>query len=512
MRARRFFLNVWLWLYLIASVAIAGKNIDPVYFTFEIQEPRNPSQDFTDVDMVVHLQDGWKILHPKDKNPMGIPPSTDFQTSKNVQDCKIIWPRQIRDIRNGDRIKLQITPENSALKSLLNLDIQFSVCKEECRFFQERLTVSLPALLDYQKGETQLNDNPEEMPLLVVIFLGIVGGVILNFMPCVLPVLSLKLMQFTKKKEVSASTQKLQLVATILGIFFSFWALSGLVIAFRMLGHEVGWGLHFQQPEFLMFMVVVMLLFAANLLGLFEFQVPKFLQHKTFGVSQGFFSHFMLGLLATLLATPCSAPFLGTAITYALLAQPVVTWVVFSAMAVGFALPYMMILMSPRFLTVMPKPGVWMIWLRRFMGIGLLGTAVWLGTVWYEIVYFARDVDQARIEKGWEGFHVNKIDSYVSEGYGVFVDVTASWCVTCAANKRLVLSQSKIQKTFQDKGVKKLQADWTRPSADISKYLNRHNRFGIPFNIYYSPKCPKGHVFPEILQVSEIIEVVTQKC
>lgn len=512
MRVKAFWVAFVVLCWGFACPDVEAKSIDPVFFTFEIEPAEQPSQDYIRATMIVHLESGWKILHPQDNNPMGIPPTTDAHNSVNLAECKVKWPQQVRDIRDGDRITLKIYPENFTQKSLLNLDIQFSVCKQECRFFQERLTLALPSLEQYRQGQTASPEESDNLPLLFVVFLGIVGGLILNFMPCVLPVLSLKLMQFTKRNEVSLATQKGQLVATILGIFFSFWFLAGMVYVLRYWGQEVGWGLHFQQPGFLMFMVVVMLLFGANLLGLFEFRLPAFIQRRPAGISHGFVGHFLLGLLATLLATPCSAPFLGTAVTYALMASTAVTFLVFTSMATGFSLPYILILMSPRFLKVMPKPGVWMIWLRRFMGLGLLGTSVWLGTIWYEIVYRDQEQRQSQIEKGWELFHDQKIDAYVGQGYGVFVDVTASWCVTCAANKRLVLRKEAVKKLFNDARIKRLRADWTRPSADISKYLNRHSRFGIPFNAYYSPKCPKGHLFPEILQAADIIEVITNKC
>lgn len=281
----------------------------------------------------------------------------------------------------------------------------------------------------------------------------------------------------------------------------------------RHVGTQVGWGFHFQEPLFILFMCILMLIFGLNLLGLFEIHLPLWLSNRMHVQRQGWLSHFAMGLLATLLATPCTAPFLGTAVSFALSAESYMTVFAFTAMATGFALPYYLIIIFPKLSKSLPRPGAWMVWMRRVLGIGLLGTAAWLGSIWYQMKFSSEDSQNGgRLEVGWEPFDYKKIKQYIAENYGVFVDVTARWCVTCAANKQFILSNTKVQELLKNPKIKRLRADWTSPSSTITNYLNQHKRYGIPFNAYYSLKCPEGYVFPEILSVSELIEVIQKKC
>ena len=306
-------------------------------------------------------------------------------------------------------------------------------------------------------------------------------------------------------------------------------------------GVAVGWGMQFQEPLFIAFMALICVLFAGNLWGLFEVPMPA-----AFGrLGEGQAGAFATGLFATLLATPCSAPFVGTAVAFALGHGWMETLAVFLAMGLGLALPYLAIAIRPRIATALPKPGRWMLWLRGVLGFALIATAVWLGSV---LLALAGEIPvvalaalsavmllwlwQARaawrlpgaivfvllgvalpaalpspnpaarsqaLAGVWQPFSQDRLATLVADGKTVLVDVTADWCITCQANKAAVLNRGEVAAHLTGGDVVALQADWTRPDPAIQTYLASFGRYGIPFNAVYGPKAPSGIPLPELL-------------
>jgi suppressor for copper-sensitivity B len=349
---------------------------------------------------------------------------------------------------------------------------------------------------------------------LQILALAVLGGLILNLMPCVLPVLSIKLLS---------------------------------VVA-------AGWGIQFQQPLFLTAMAVLLTLFACNLFGFFEIPLPRALADVAGGgPGHGLVGHFSAGAFATLLATPCSAPFLGTAVSFALARGAGEILMIFSALGVGLALPYISVAAFPGLATRLPRPGPWMATLRRILGLALAGTAVWLLSVLAGQVSMAAAVlagallfclgavlgFRAHLKRslgpalaallalavlvlpagfgpggqganagagdGWIAFDQVEIARRVAAGEVVFVDVTADWCLTCQVNKKLVIDASAVAEDFDAHGVVRMRADWTRPSDEISDYLAGFGRYGIPFNVVYGPGAPAGETLPELLTVKSVL-------
>lgn len=396
--------------------------------------------------------------------------------------------------------------------------------------------------------------------LWAILGLALMGGLILNLMPCVLPVLSLKLMSVVSKSGKEADSIRAGFLASSAGIVVSFLTLAAAAIVVKQAGLSVGWGIQFQQPVFLALMVALLTLFACNLLGLFEFRLPGFLGNRL-GAPTGpdarpsLFGDFLTGAFATLLATPCSAPFLGTAVGFALAAGAAEIVAVFAALGLGLALPYLLIAAFPSLVKFLPKPGTWMRTLRWILALALIGTALWvlsviaatlgiqgavsvgalaavaaavlatrrlegsrLGRSAWPIsatlavvtvlsplaitpTEVARDTLSAQDANGiqWEYFDEARITSLVAEGKTVFVDVTADWCVTCQFNKRAVLDVGAVAGWLASDQVVTMRADWTRPDPMIADYLARHGRYGIPFNIVYGPSAPGGVALPELL-------------
>ncbi len=389
--------------------------------------------------------------------------------------------------------------------------------------------------------------------------IALIGGLILNLMPCVLPVLSLKFISVVSQGGRAPAAVRAGFLATAAGIIVSFLVIALALIAVKAAGRSIGWGLQFQEPAFIAAMALLVTVFACHLAGLFEVPLPRFIANVASartGPDESLAGHFVTGAFATLLATPCSAPFLGTAVGFALAGNVAVMLGVFAALGVGLASPYLLIAAVPKLAAGMPRPGRWMLWLKQAMAIPLVLTAVWLVVILAAQVGPAAafgvaallfavagllivrdrfpearrglvlpavavaglaavvlpDIIAARVsghgggENGavaWTSFDRDRIRSLVSQGKTVFVDVTADWCLTCQANKRFVLSQDAIAKAINDRTVP-MEADWTRPDAAIGAYLASYGRYGIPFNVVYGPGAPGGIVLPELLTPGDV--------
>ena len=376
--------------------------------------------------------------------------------------------------------------------------------------------------------------------LLPILAIALLGGLILNAMPCVLPVLSLKLLGMTGGAR--------GLLATALGIIVSFAVLAGAMIGLREAGVAVGWGVQFQQPVFLAAMMGIVILFAANLWGFFEVPMPAWVDR----IAGGQAGAFATGAFATLLATPCSAPFLGTAIGFALATGPVEVAAVFLALGLGMALPYLVVAAIPGAARLLPRPGPWMVTVKRILALLLVATATWLASVLAAqvgaattgavaglvaaAVLFLRFGMQSPIRMrsalalvvaavaiaavapprgsaaptwaGWRGFDRGAIDRLVGDGKVVFVDVTADWCLTCQVNKKLVLDADAVRARLAAPEVVPMRADWTRPDPAINDYLKSFGRYGIPFNAVYGPAAPQGLALPELLTTDAVLDAL----
>lgn len=343
--------------------------------------------------------------------------------------------------------------------------------------------------------------------VLPILALALLGGLILNLMPCVLPVLSLKLLSVVSHGGDTAKKIRAGFLASAAGIVSSFLILALTIAALKSAGATVGWGLQFQHPAFLIFMIVLLLLFAANLWGLFEIPLPRFIAHiadKTHEHEPTMLGHFFTGALVTLLATPCTAPFLGTAVGFALSAGTAEILAVFAALGAGLALPYLAVAAFPAAVRLLPRPGHWMITLKKSLAGALVGTAAWL--LWVAISIFMPSAMPA--EGFWIRFDEKKIPALVAEGKTVFVDVTADWCLTCQANKKFVLDNKEIREKLMSENVVAMIADWTKPDPTISAYLKKFGRYGIPFNAVYGPGAPQGIALPELLSSAAVIKAI----
>lgn len=386
----------------------------------------------------------------------------------------------------------------------------------------------------------------------------LLGGLILNIMPCVLPVLGLKLSSVVSAQGLEKATVRKQFLASAAGILFSFWILAAFLLTLKLTGNAMGWGIQFQSPLFIGVMVAITALFAANMLGLFEIRLPS--AASTWLATKGdnsYAGHFTQGMFATLLATPCSAPFLGTAVAFALTASTPVLFAIFTSLAVGMALPWLIVAAIPALATRLPKPGPWMNRIKSLFGLMMLATSIWLLTLlanhltplWLAllsisvIVFFIRRTDavygrkRAVVVSGvgilltavslvtasltapswvtplppdlpWQTLNEPRIEKEVDAGNVVFVDVTADWCITCKANKIGVLLQEPVYSGLQEDGIVTMHGDWTSPSKTVTDYLRKHGRYGVPFNIVYGPSAPNGIPLPVVLSSEDVLQAI----
>jgi len=467
------------------------------------------------------------------------------------------FPAPIVEMRDGNR-EVQLTIAAEALTAdalpLDNLPLVFTLAcgTRAAEFNLEAVT------FDATGGEVGGSG------LLTMLLIALVGGLILNLMPCVLPVLSLKLLSVVSHGGGHAPDVRRSFLATSAGIVVAFLILALALAGLRASGMAIGWGIQFQQPLFLLAMAAIVTLFAANLAGWFEIPLPQFIGDRVASggpqKQNGLAGAFGTGMLATLLATPCSAPFVGTAVGFALARDTAEIVAIFLAMGLGLASPYLLVAIRPQIATALPKPGPWMVWLRRLLALALIGTAIWLLHVasatidmkavlvsaallgalllllWQHrriasgwraavpvlaVVLIAASLVPAVWHSGrdgasfaaepdafWQPFDQPAIAALVGEGRTVFVDVTADWCITCEVNKKLVLRREPVLARLTDPALVAMQADWTQPDDRIATYLATFGRYGIPFNVVYGPGAPEGIVLPELLDRAKVLEAL----
>lgn len=386
---------------------------------------------------------------------------------------------------------------------------------------------------------------------LAILATALIGGLVLNAMPCVLPVLSLKVFALTRAAGADQRGVRAELLATAAGIVASFLAIALVLIVLKASGASIGWGIQFQAPWFLAGMALLTVLFAASLFEWVTIGLPRPVAALGSLRGSGRLSEaFLTGAFATLLATPCSAPFVGSAVGFALTRGHVDILLVFTTLGLGMALPFAFLALKPGWTRLLPRPGFWMIRLRSGFGLLLLGTAAWLMTVFAELAGIPRAMGLAgililllgwlalsrpprvpdrrrslvtaalvlalvpvtvwpsgfgpspvaRMEGGpWRAFAPEAIPALVAEGKVVVVDVTASWCLTCRLNDVTTLDRAENLARLSAPDTVAMRADWTQADPAILAFLRHFGRFGIPLVAVYGPGLPRGEALPELL-------------
>ena len=390
------------------------------------------------------------------------------------------------------------------------------------------------------------------------------GGLILNLMPCVFPVLAMKALGLIGLSGAARATARWGAAFYTLGVLAAFGVLGGVLMAARAAGAAAGWGFQFQSPLFVAAMAWLMFAIGLNLSGVFQFG------GRVAGVGHGLTmrggkaGYFMTGLLAAVVATPCTAPFMGAAIAAAMVAPPAVTAGIFAAMALGLAAPYVLLALAPDLVRRAPRPGPWMDVLKQALAFPMYGAAAWLlwvlsqsmgspgvlaGAVGFLLVGFAAwALGRAQLALGARGrrvgllaataallallalapgltgpmeptngiseertepFSTARLAALRAEGRPVFVNMTAAWCITCLVNERIALHPAAVRAAFADRGVAYLKGDWTRQDPQISAFLRQHGRDGVPLYVFY-PAKGAPEVLGQILTESSLLQTLAR--
>ncbi len=537
------------------------------------------------------LKKNWKI-YGKSNSSFVQPPTFDFSNSQNIdqENFKILWPQakiieeQILDstisypvYEDEITIPIQINVNDPLKPVQIQANISYGLCNKVCIPVDQSLKLTInPGNIDQQALDLiykSLNHNSKPkknitMTLISAIIISFIGGLILNIMPCVLPVLSIKLLSILKHSKSSIGKIRVAFASTIFGILFCFLIFASIVSILKMAGNYIGWGTQFQNPYFLIGLVVILTIFIANLLGLFEIHVGHALSNlidkkikknnKKSDLLHVIFANFLSGILAVLLATPCSAPFLGTAISFAFLQDSVVIFTIFTFMALGLSFPYIILIIFPKSITLLPKPGNWMNKIKNLMAVFLAATIIWLifilsGNIGFfssilvaffstlillcmkicaktgisktkeiiiiSIISIFAIITPIKVSKYfeiktksytglWIKFDKNKINHYLDEGNVVIIDITADWCITCKVNKKLVLDSKEVVAKLKEANIIGMRGDLTKPNKEISDFLAYHNRYAIPFNIVYGPRVRDGVLLSEFLNKKELLHII----
>lgn len=405
--------------------------------------------------------------------------------------------------------------------------------------------------------------------LAATLALAFVGGLILNLMPCVFPVLGIKILGFVNQSANDRGKVAMHGIVFTLGVLVSFWALVALLLGLHTAGENLGWGYQLQEPRFVFAIAAVMLVMAMNLSGVFEFGLSATGVGSSLQMKTGLAGSFFTGVLATVVATPCSGPFLGTALGASLTLNTQETFALFTSIALGLSTPYLLLSIFPQAVKALPRPGAWMETFKQFMAFPLYATVgylVWvlvaqtseegLRNALFGLVLVAMGVwvygrwnapgasaGRARFgvaglialaltgtwlgwprtleaksatttagvnapEVVWEPWSPEAVEKLRADGRIIYVDFTARWCATCQTNKLAVFHSEEVLKFFADKKIATLRADWTNKNPQIAAELAKYGRRAVPFNVIWLPGKPEPLILPEVLTPNTVLEAL----
>lgn len=427
-------------------------------------------------------------------------------------------------------------------------------------------------LVGHTDATIQTATSASYISLIKAIIFAFFGGLILNLMPCVFPILGLKVMSFMKHAGESAWKARVHGLIFTLGVLLSFLSLAGLLLILRAGGEQLGWGFQLQSPFFITFLCFLLLLLALNFLGVYEMGTSLISLGNGFSKQSGYVETFSSGILATVLATPCSAPFMGSALGFALSQPASYSLCIFAALGLGMSTPYLVLSFSPALIKSLPRPGAWMETFKQAMAFPLFATVLWLLWVfgiqthhnaliglafglllasmaaWIygrfatfnapkkkrhtaQIVsacllitgivlgYSYAKVDPSIPQPksliqhtgglAWEEYSSERLQELRAEGKAIFIDFTAAWCLTCQANKKNVFSSEKVIQVIKNKDIILLHADWTKSDPEITKALQSYGRSGVPTNVIYPGKPNSSPILlPELLTPNIVLNAL----
>lgn len=407
---------------------------------------------------------------------------------------------------------------------------------------------------------TTANDNallsqaPEALPLYYYLIFAALGGLVLNLMPCVFPVLSLKVLSFAGQAEQSQKLKAHALVYTA-GVVLSFVLVAAVMLLLRSSGEAIGWGFQLQSPLFIGALTYLFFIMGLSLMGTIEFGGRLMGLGQNLATKDGYSGSFFTGALAVVVASPCTAPFMSTALGYAVSQPALIALSIFAALGFGMALPFLLISFIPSLAQRLPKPGAWMDSFKRLLAFPMFATAIWLlwvasqqtqnqattalllGCLSISLAIFLKQepaqkpiwrlgknglslaslvaaiallfqLGQKPAEPDWIAYSETKLEQLRSDQQAVFVNITADWCITCLVNEEVTLSQDVVKQAFKDNGVVYMKGDWTNYDENITALLAKYQRSGIPLYIYYPADGSPETLLPQILKADTVLNLI----
>ncbi len=326
--------------------------------------------------------------------------------------------------------------------------------------------------------------------LFVFMLMAIFGGLILNLMPCVFPIVSIKAFSILKTSGQELLQIRKENIYYSIGVVFSFVSMGLLLSALRSSGQYLGWGFQLQNPYFVLGLAVVFFILSLSFFEIWNWNwVPKFATHYYSG--NGFWPSFLTGFLAVIVASPCTAPFMGAAIGFAISQSTQVIILIFFGLGFGMSLPFLLIALFPKISFYLPRPGLWMVYFKKIMGLMLMLTVVWLFWITFQLL----GTDKNKNIGNWNNLEIKNWDLMINETQPRFVNFTADWCVTCKVNEKLVFQNEDVIQFINENKIAMYKVDWTKRQDDIGLKLSEFGRAGVPLYLF----IPEGSSTPIIL-------------
>lgn len=355
----------------------------------------------------------------------------------------------------------------------------------------------------------EFSDAEQTTSLWSALLFALLGGLILNLMPCVFPVLSIKALSLVKIAEKHPTAAKFHGLAYTAGVVLSFVLIAAILIALKAGGSQIGWGFQLQNPYVVGALALLLLTIGLNMAGVFEIRNPFGNLGGKLASGGGYSGSFFTGVLATLVATPCTAPFMAGAIAYALLQSEIVALGIFAALGFGLALPYLLLSIVPAFQKMLPRPGRWMETFRKILSVPMFLAALWLGWVLTQQI---GPQNHDNLEFG-SAYSESALEAALKTDQPVFVEMTAAWCITCKVNHKTSIDIDSTKTLFKEKNVIYLVGDWTNEDPAITKFLQGYGRSGVPIYVYYAPpergQRPQPKVLPQVLTPAIVQNTLT---
>ncbi|HEX3435246.1 MAG TPA: protein-disulfide reductase DsbD domain-containing protein [Pseudacidobacterium sp.] len=528
--------------------------------------PATPTFVNADKQLIARLQNTMPEALPSAMQAKFVPTSTGFSLTVltgNRETTALFFPFDQNQIANA--ASQTVTP----LKNGVRIDIK----KDENLQKNPDTLHGLVVLSDGRAFEIQAGQGAlaaesgagnDFSGIARVLALAFLGGVILNLMPCVFPVLFIKALSLLHSSQHERHRLRAHGLVYALGILVSFWIVVALLLLLRAGGKQLGWGFQFQSPGFVAVIALLLFFLGLSLAGMFEIGLSLTSAGSNLAAKHGYAGSFFTGVLAVIVATPCTAPFMGAAIGYALSHSALVSFLVFTALALGLAAPYLLLTFQPAWTKALPRPGAWMEILRQATSIPIFGTVIWLvwlfaqtaganalvglltafvllaiagwilgrwpaktpaalaaavvlasavGLSLFSVHKLSATPVLANTSQGseWEPFTSTIVGKYREQGRPVFVDFTAKWCLSCQVNERVILQRADVQQKLRDGGFALVRADWTNSDESITKALNDLGRSGVPtYAVYSGAQQDPPQVLPEVLTPGIVLNALAK--